>query len=148
LYKFMLLPDIRADVLSLVKSLDNIIDATEAITKDYHIQHPKFPKEIHQDILELTRNSVSSADSLLLASRAFLNEVHLASAHINKVKFYEHETDIIEDKINNAIFNGDIVSELAEKILLKRLVSKIAGISDEAEIIGDKLTIFTIKREI
>jgi len=148
LYKFMLLPDIRADVLSLVKSLDNIIDATEAITKDYHIQKPKFPKEIHKDIIELTSNSVKAADTLLLATRAFLNEVHLASAHINKIKFYEHETDIIEDKINESIFNGNIVSELAEKILLKRLVSKIAGISDEAEIIGDKLTIFTIKREI
>ena len=46
LYKFLLLPDARADVLSLVKSLDNIIDATEEITKDFYIQKPKFPPEL------------------------------------------------------------------------------------------------------
>lgn len=148
LYKFMLLPDARADVLSLIKSLDNIIDAAEEITKDYYIQKPKFPMELHQDILELTRNSIKSADSLLIATRAFFNEVHLVSSHISKIKFYEHETDIIEDKINNRIFNDTLVTDLAEKLQLKIFVSKIAGISDESEIIGDKLTIFTIKREI
>jgi len=44
LYKFMLIPDVRADVLSLVKSLDNIIDATEYISKEFLIQKPFFPE--------------------------------------------------------------------------------------------------------
>jgi len=46
------------------------------------------------------------------------------------------------------IFNDGIVGSLAEKLQLRYFTSKIAKISDEAEIIGDKLTIFTIKREI
>ena len=148
LYKFMLLPDTRADVLSLIKSLDNIIDATEAITKDYNIQKPVFPKELTSDIQKLTSNALHSAEALLLATRAFFSEVHLVSSHINKVRFYEHEADIIEDKLNDMIFNCGLVTDLAVKMQLKRFVSKIAGIADEAEIIGDKLTIFTIKREI
>lgn len=148
LYKYMLLPDARADVLSLIKSLDNIIDATEEITKDFSIQKPKFPVELNQDLLEITRNSMRSADSLLLATRSFFNDVHLVSAHTSKVKFFEHEADIIEDKIGNMIFNDGIVGSLAEKLQLRYFTSKIAKISDEAEIIGDKLTIFTIKREI
>ncbi len=148
LYKFMLLPDTRADVLSLVKSLDNVIDKTEEITKDYHIQKPQFPKEMHKDILEMTRSSVQAAESLLLATRSFFNEVHLVTAHTSKIKFFEHEADLIEDKINNQIFNSGIVTDMACKMQLKRFISKIAGIADEAELIGDKLTIFTIKREI
>jgi hypothetical protein len=148
LYKFMLLPDTRADVLSLVKSLDNVIDATEAITKDYNIQKPQFPEPFHKDIIQLTSYSIQAADALLLAARSFFTEVHLVSAHINKVKFYEHEADLIEDKLNDMIFNCGVVNDLAVKMQLKRFVSKIAGISDEAEFIGDKLTIFTIKREI
>lgn len=148
LYKFMLLPDTRADVLSLIKSLDNIIDATEEVSKAFHIQCPKFPDSLHKDILELTQNSIKSAESLLLASRAFFNEVHLVSAHSSKIKFYEHETDIIQDKIGNKIFHDDLVESLAEKMQLNDFIAKIARISDEAEIIGDKLTIFTIKREI
>lgn len=148
LYKFMLLPDARADVLSLIKSLDNIIDATEEIAKDFFIQKPHFPMKLHQSILELTNNSIKSADSLILATRAFFNEVHLVSSYINKINFFEHETDILEDKINNSIFNENIVTDLSQKLQLKDFICKIAGISDESEKIGEKLTIFTIKREI
>ena len=147
LYKFMLLPDARADVLSLIKSLDNIIDATEEITKDFFIQKPNFPIVLHQSILDLTSNTIKSADSLILATRAFFREVHLVSSHINKINFYEHEADILEDKINNTIFN-DNITDLAEKLQLKDFICKIARISDESEKIGEKLTIFTIKREI
>ncbi len=148
LYKFMLLPDTRADVLSLVKSLDNIIDATEEITKEFNIQKPKFPPELHKEMMALTDASIRAAEALILAARGFFNEVHLVSAHINKVKFYEHEVDILEDKIGDMIFNCGLVDTLAEKSQLYSFVGKIAGISDEAEVIGDKLTIFTIKREI
>lgn len=148
LYQFMLIPDARADVLSLVKSLDNIIDATEEITKEFHIQKPTFPKELHKDILTLTNHSTASAESLLLATRAFFSEAHLVSAHINKVNFFEHEVDILDEKISMRLFNDKIVSDLAERLQLNNFLDKISRISDEAEIIGDKLTIFNIKREI
>lgn len=148
LYKYLLLPDARADVLSLIKSLDDIIDAIEAITKDFGIQKPKFPDILHEGILQMTHSSVESAESLLLATRAFFNEVHLVTAHISKVRFFEHETDIMEDKINMSIFNDGLLDLLAEKMQLKYFVSRVASIADIAEIISEKLTIFTIKREI
>lgn len=148
LYKFMLLPDTRADVLSLVKSLDNIIDATEEISKEFHIQKPVFPNVLNEDVLALVTSTIKSAEFLLSAARAFLSELYMASSHISKIKFYEHETDILEEKINYALFNDQIVSSLSEKRQLKEFTSMIAGISDEAELIGDKLSIFIIKREI
>jgi predicted phosphate transport protein (TIGR00153 family) len=148
LYKYMLLPDARADVLSLIKSLDDIIDSTEEITKEFYIQKPQFPESFHKEILELTSNSIKSADSLLLAARAFFNEAHLVTSYISKVNFYEHEADILEDNMNMKLFNEDIVPGLAEKLQLKNFICEIAGISDTAEIIGEKLTIFAIKREI
>jgi len=148
LYKFMLLPDARADVLSLVKSLDNIIDAAEAITKDFLIQKPCFPEPLHKELLDLTTNTLKSADNLLLATRAFFSEAHLVSSYINHINFYEHEADILEEKVNRIIFAGNHCTELAEKLQLKDFVNEIASISDEAENIGEKLTIFAIKREI
>jgi len=148
LYKYMLLPDTRADVLSLVKSLDDIIDMTEEITKDIHIQKPNFPHVLHKDIRDMTKNSVASAEILLTATRTFFHEVHLVSSHTSKVKFFEHEADLIEDKINDEIFNGGEVNDLSEKMQLKRFISKVSNIADTAEVISDKLTIFTIKREV
>lgn len=148
LYKFMLLPDARADVLSLIKSLDNIIDSTEEITNNFRIQKPNFPTCLNDQIMELTHNTIKSADYLLSAARSFLGEVHLVSSYISKINFYEHEADILQDKICYSIFNDNIVEDLSEKMQLNYFISKIAGISDEAEQIGEKLTIFTIKREI
>ncbi|MCH4889676.1 DUF47 family protein [Acidaminobacter sp. JC074] len=148
LYKFMLLPDTRADVLSIIKSLDNIIDDIEEFTKDFHIQKPVFPQAIHQEIMKLTKMSIQSADALISAIHSFFNEVHLVNTHINKVRFYEHEADILEDKILYSIFNEGIVDDLAEKLQLKSFINMIADVSDEAEVISEKLTIFTIKREI
>lgn len=148
LYKYMLLPDTRADVLSLIKSLDDIIDSTEEITKEFYIQQPIIPKALHHELIDLTKNSISSAESLLHATRAFFNEAHLVSSYVNKINFYEHEADIIEDRINTKIFDNSITSDLAEKLQLKSFVCKIASISDIAEIIGEKLSIFAIKREI
>ncbi len=148
LYRFLLLPDTRADVLSLIKSLDNIIDDTEEIAKELHIQKPKFPKVLNPQILDLTANTIKSADFLLLATRDFFGELHLASSHLSKIKFYEHEADLLEEKINYSLFNDDLTDELAEKRQLKYFISMISGISDESEFIGDKLSIFIIKREI
>jgi len=148
LYKFMLLPDARADVLSLIKSLDDIIDEIEEITKDFKIQRPLFPEAVHTDVKKLTTNTIKAAESLLLSARSFFNEVHLVSSYVSKVKFYEHEADILEDSINDHLFNDGIVEGLAEKMQLKDFTCKIASISDMAEQIADKLTIFTIKREI
>lgn len=148
LYKYMLIPDVRADVLSLIKSLDNIIDLIESITKNFYIQKPDFPNELTDDMKELTKNSLNSADELLNASRAFFNEVHLVNKYINKVIFYEQAVDKLEYHINNSIFNKDLVKELSHKLQLKYFVSKIAKISDEAELISEKITIFSIKREI
>ncbi len=148
LYKYMLLPDTRADVLSLIKNLDNIIDAVEEISKDFDIQKPIFPIDLNKHLIEMTKSSTESANHLILATRAFFNDIYLVSSHISKVNFYEHEVDILEDKIGSLIFNGDMVDELAKKLQLENFTRKIAKISDEAELIADKLAIFTIKREI
>ncbi|MGM0379931.1 MAG: DUF47 domain-containing protein [Bacillota bacterium] len=147
LYKYMLLPNVRADVLSLIKDLDDINDYIEDITKEFYIQSPNFPENLNSLLSDIIKNTILSADELINATNSFFNEVHLVNKYINKVNFYEHEVDILEDKINKSIFrNKDL--DLCEKTQLKYFISKIAKISDKAEKISDKLTIFTLKREI
>lgn len=148
LYKYLLLPDTRADVLSIIKSLDNVIDLTEMITKNFYIQKPQFPGILNKKIISLTSNSTKSARSLLQSVRSFFNEAHQVNGFVNEVNFFEHETDLLQDQLSNSIFNENLVDTLAEKLQLNQFIADIASISDEAEIIGSKLTIFTIKREI
>lgn len=146
LYQFMLLPDTRADVLLLIKSLDNIIDKVEEIGRDFKIEKPIFPENLHKELIMLLKQAIFSAESLLMAIRSFFNAVHLVPSQTQKVKFYEHEADLVEEKLLCLIFNSEF--SLIEKMFLKNYVSKIAWIADEAESIGNMLEIYTVKREI
>lgn len=146
LYQFMLLPDTRADVLLLIKSLDNIIDKVEEIGRDLKIERPSFPEILHKDLVVLLKQSIQSAEALLMAIRSFFNAVHLVPSQTQKVKFYEHEADLVEEKLLSLIFNSE--HALVEKIYYKNYVSKIAWIADESESIGNMLEIYTVKREV
>jgi len=148
LYKYTLVPNIRGDILSLIKDLDNISDLIEETSKDFLIQKPEFPEKLHEEIKKMCEETIKCVDELRYATRSFFNEVHLINDHISKIKFYEHSIDEIQDDINKKIFNGSIVNELSRKIQLKNFISSIGDISDEAQQISDKLAIFSIKREI
>lgn len=148
LYKYTLVPNLRGDILSLVKDLDNISDMIEETSKDFLIQKPVFPKVLHEPIKNICKETLNCIDELRYAVRSFFNEVHLVNDHINKIKFYEHTIDEIEDEINIKLFNGEIIKDLATRLQLKSFINRIANLSDEAQRISDKLAIFTIKREI
>ncbi len=148
LYKYTLVPNIRGDILSLIKDLDNISDLIEETSKDFLIQKPAFPEKLHEEIKKMCEETIKCIDELRYATRSFFNEVHLINDHISKIKFYEHSIDEIQDDINKKIFNGSIVKDLARKIQLKNFITRIGDISDEAQQISDKLAIFSIKREI
>lgn len=148
LYKYTLVPNLRGDILSLIKDLDNISDMIEETSKDFLIQKPIFPQALHQPMKNMCHETLKCLDELRYAVRSFFNEVHLVNDHINKIKFYEHTIDEIEDDINTIIFNSDIVDDLSLRLQLKDFIKKIADLSDEAQRISDKLAIFSIKREI
>lgn len=148
LYKYTLVPNLRGDILSLIKDLDNISDMIEETSKDFLVQKPNFPKVLHAEIKKMCEETVKCVDELRYATRSFFNEVHLINDHISKIKFHEHSIDEIEDDINTKIFNDSIVDNLAKKLQLKDFISKIGNVSDEAQRISDKLAIFSIKREI
>jgi len=148
LYKYTLVPNLRGDILSLIKDLDDISDMIEDTSKDFLVQKPKFPKILHKEIKKMCDETIKCVDELRYATRSFFNEVHLINDHISKIKFHEHSIDEIEDDINTKIFNDKIIDSLAEKMQLKEFITKIGNVSDEAQRISDKLAIFSIKREI
>lgn len=119
LYKYTLVPNLRGDILSLIKDLDNISDMIEETSKDFLVQKPIFPKLLHDEIKKMCEETVKCVDELRYATRSFFNEVHLINDHISKIKFHEHSIDEIEDDINTKIFNDNIVDHLAEKLQLK-----------------------------
>ncbi|HBO58842.1 MAG TPA: hypothetical protein DD624_02905, partial [Alphaproteobacteria bacterium] len=145
LYEQNLIPDLRADVLSLVEDLDAILNAYDASGYRFTIEQPVFPATLHPDILAIVDSVTNSVEQITIASRTFFRDFNSCRDYIHKVRFYESEADRISTKIKRAIYSSDL--PLANKMHLSSFVEMIDNLADMAEDITDKLAIYVIKRD-
>jgi uncharacterized protein len=148
LYKELLIPDARGDVLGLLETLDNVIDTAEMVMIRFSIEKPKVWLELKDDFIELTNVSVKCVFELVAASRAFFREITKVSDCLVQVHFWEHEADKIEEKIMRKAFEGGFIKELSQKVHMRYFAERISLLADEAEDVADRLDIYTIKRSI
>lgn len=146
LYIHMLIPDSRGDVLGLLETSDNVVDSIKKVLSQFDIEKPAIPKFLKDDFRQLAQFSVDTVDEMVKASRAFFREISLVNDYINKVHYYEHEADKIEEELKRKVFNSAEIKSLSKKVQLRYFAERVAQISDEAEAVGDRLSIYVIKR--
>ena len=146
LYEETLIPDARSDVLRLLEHLDEVIGMYQGNCYHFSIQKPKFPKEFHGDLIQLSATVVNCVESLCLTVRSFFRNISSVRDNAHKVTFYEKESDIQFSALARKIFNSDL--PLDQKMHLRYFVEKIDRICDQAEDIADEIQIYTIKRSI
>ena len=71
LYEETLIPDARSDVLRLLEHLDEVIGLYQGNCYHFSIQKPDFPKEFHDDLIDLTETVVNCVEALCLTVRSF-----------------------------------------------------------------------------
>lgn len=145
-YVRTLIPDLRADVLSLLESMDHLVNVYEGNLFRLSIQSPDIPLEYHSGYTELVETVVSCVDSVVLAARAFFRDIDSVRDHSSKTIFLETEADKISTKLQRAIFGSDL--PLERKMHLRYFVERIDDLANSAEDVADALQIFTIKRRI
>jgi uncharacterized protein len=149
LYTKMLIPESRGDMLSMLETIDDVIDTTEEVLIQFEIQKPKFPKILNKDVIELVEASCKAADFTVLAARSYIKNNDMINDYINKTYFFEHEADKIENRIKRKLFStNEIVSDLAEKMHISGFVELIAKLSDDGQDVCERLSVATIKRSI
>lgn len=139
-----LIPDARADVMTLVVELDSIINKFEGVLHRIDGERPQVPAELTGQISELIEHTVACVEALVLATRAYLRDPGSVTDEGHKVGYYESEADKAIGHLRKSIFAMDC--ELALKIQLGRLADEIGWVSDQAEDIFDHLRIFALKR--
>jgi uncharacterized protein Yka (UPF0111/DUF47 family) len=65
---------------------------------------------------------------------------------IQEIDIKESKSDRIERELIDTIFSSPL--DKADKILLKEIVSGIGEISDQSQVVADRLTIAVVKRRI
>ncbi len=146
LYSHSLVPEHRGDVLGLLESMDNVIDTAKETLFQFDVEIPEIPEQFNKTFIKLSDFSVKAAEAIVASSRAFFNDLNSVKNHIHKVYFFEKEADKISNTLKRDIFRTDLT--LSHKIHLRYFAHHVEQISDRAEEVADRLSIYTIKREI
>ncbi len=146
LYRHMLLPESRGDILGLLEASDKVIDRVKNLVSQLEIEKPDFPEILISDICEMGRITSCAITEMVKAARAFFREIGLVNDYVNKVYFYEKESDALEEMINRKIFSDAVTNDLSLRIYLRNFVEKQAAIADYAEAVCERLVIYSIKR--
>jgi len=148
LYTYMLIPESRGDVLGLLETLDGIVDICEKVLEQFSIETPNILEFLKSDFIELAELSSKAVDELVKGARAFFREIAMVSNYVNKVHFYEHEADDIEEQLKRKAFNCCEITRFSEKVHMRYFAEKIAAVSDVAQDVAERLSVYAIKRRI
>jgi predicted phosphate transport protein (TIGR00153 family) len=148
LYEHMLIPEVRGDVWELLESLAKVIDVTKKIMENYSFEKPRIPDFVKADFLNMSEYITKTVEELVNAVSAYFSHITMVTEFSNKVYFYENEVDKLEDTIKKVVFSTDKLDTLAERIQLRYFAEKMALVSDVAETVCEKLSVYAIKREI
>jgi predicted phosphate transport protein (TIGR00153 family) len=147
LYTYMLIPESRGDVLGLLETMDDVVDVAEKVLEQFSIERPEIPDFLKHDFLDLAELSSKTVEEVVKAARAFFKEPSMVNDYVNKVHFYEHEADDVEEQLKRKVFKSE-TKQFSKKVHLRYFAEKIALISDVAESVAERLSIYAIKRRI
>ncbi len=148
LYAQMLIPESRGDVLGLLESSDNVIDSAKKVLNSFDIEKPLIPDFLTEDFINLVDASADAVEEMVKAARAFFKEVSVVNDYINKVSFFEHEADKLEDTIKRKAFDSIEIESLSWKVQVRYFAERVAKLSDGAEEVCERLSISVIKRSL
>ena len=147
LYTKTLIPESRGDVLELIENMDTLLDHYKGAMWRIDIEHPQICDEFHEDFKELVEYGVEAVESTVCACRAFFRNIDTASAHMDKVIYWEKKSDVVSTRLQRAVFRHEDL-RLSHKRHLRDFIRSMEKIADEAEDVIDRLSIYIIKRAL
>lgn len=146
LYTDMLIPDSRGDVLGTLETTDNVADVAKRVASLFSIEKPQIFPFLLEDFQELLDTSVKAAQELTLAVRAFFCELYRVNEHLEKVYFWEHQADQIENRLKRKAFETPDIAQFSKRVHMRFFAERISLLADEAEAVADRLSVYAIKR--
>lgn len=140
-----LLPQLASDVLHLLDKTDDILDKAKYVLQQFSVELPQLPDTIKADFKSLNSVSNEAAAEAIAAVRVFFTQPELAKEHINKIYFYERESDRAANDLRRVIFQSTPDIDLAQKEQLRYFTRHVEQISDAAEDVGDILSLLILK---
>lgn len=146
MYLGAFLPNFRGDLLGIVESIDVVANKAEVVADEIDLQKMRIPGELIDDLLKLSDMSLKTFQATAEAARLMFTDLEKSNEYVALAEEKEHEGDQIERTLIRRLF--DLEMDLAEKILLKKLIKKISDIADHSENVSDRIQIVIFKRRV
>lgn len=146
LYLETLIPDSRGDVLGILESTDRALNLTAETLQQFDMELPFILPETKSWYVDLTEASMSALETMVTAVRAYFRDLSAVRDHINKVLFYESQSDAIAEKLIRFVYRTG--EDLSRKNHMRYFARQIEKIADQAEDVCDRLAIAAIKRHV
>jgi len=147
LYTKTLIPESRSDVLQLLENMDSLLDRFKGALWRMEIENLDIEEDFHEDFLLLINAVVETVESIVRAVRAFFKNISAVADHLDKVYYWESESDKISTRLQSAIFRKEEL-RLSHRMLQRELARHLDKIADRAEDVADNLNIYVIKRSL
>lgn len=146
LYKQMLLPGMRSDLLDLMEACDRVINQYERVILIWSIEKIKVPSDCFMNTIKMAQLTRDCVGALLDGTKAFLDGQMDVEKEVQECYFLEHLVDQVVLALKGQIFKKKI--SLAYQIQLNEFVISLEKISDLAEDAADKLKIISVKHAL
>jgi predicted phosphate transport protein (TIGR00153 family) len=148
LFRYNLVPDLSADILELMDSMDGITDISKEILLDLQVIQPKIDSSLVDDFGHIAKKSKRAVETLIQGVRIYFTEFKTVEDYVTRVNLFESEADMLLHELKIKIFNNGLTDSLSEKMLLLDFANSFAKLSDLAEDIASNLSVLRFKRSI
>lgn len=146
LYRQMILPGMRSDILDLMEACDRVINQYERVVLMWGIEEVKVPVDFFDDLTQLMQSTQSCVVALTTGVQNFFDGRVSVEDEVQACYFQEHAVDQIALQLKDKIFHKKL--PLARQLQLKEFVISLEKISDLAEDAADKLKIISVKHAL
>ena len=146
LFRYNLIPNLSADILELMDSMDDINDISKEVLLNLQVVKPKIDASLVDDFGHIAKKSKQAAETLIKGVRIYFTEFKTIEDYVTKVKLYETEVDMMQYQLKVKIYSEENKYTLSEKMMLQNFADEIAELSDLAEKIASMLSVFKFKR--
>ena len=88
LYKNILIPDSRGDVLGLIETADDVLTLFQSSLWAFYIEKPVIHDQFTSGYKHLTNMVIKAVDELALSCQAFFRNPHAVPSYNEKVTLY------------------------------------------------------------
>ena len=146
MYSEMLMPDTRGDILTLLDEVDHVLDDCAHMIIALAIERPELPADTHEEFGTISVEAARAAHAMLDGARAYFKEPQAVRNYVYKIGFHEQEATTAGLRLGRQIFDSDL--PLERKRQLRAWVVNLRQIASHANDVGDRMTIFAVKRSI